>query len=32
VNGDLKIELTDETLVELLSSQLSPKLAAVLRD
>ena len=32
VNGDLKIELSDETLVELLSSQLSPKLAAVLRD
>ena len=32
VNGDLKIELSDETIVELLSSQLSPKLAAVLRD
>ena len=32
VNGDLKIELSDETLVELLSSQLSPKLAAVRRD
>lgn len=30
--NDIKVELTDEALVELLSSQLSPKLAAVLKD
>ena len=30
--SDVKVELTDETLVALLSSQLSPKLAAVLKD
>lgn len=30
--SDVKVELTDETLVELLSSQLTPKLAAALKD
>lgn len=30
--SDLKVELNDATLVELLSSQLAPKLAAILKD